>query len=105
MGRCKKERCCRFLDSERIFKPIGIPMGHLMVLQLELDEFEALRLCDLESKNQIQASEILAVSRGTIQRLLYSGRKKIVSALLNNYSIKIKNLEEQHENLPTYNGK
>jgi len=90
MGRCKKERCCRFLDSDRLFKPIGIPMIRLEIVEIDTDEFEVLRLCDLENKNQQEAGDIIGISRGTVQRLLYSGRKKIVSALLNNYALKIK---------------
>lgn len=94
MPRCKKERCCRQLDGERVFKPIGIPLHTLEMVEIELDEFEAIRLCDLEGKSQIEASEVMKVSRGTVQRLLESGRKKIVDALLHSKGIGIKNQKE-----------
>lgn len=58
---------------------------------LTLDEFEAIRLCDYERKSQIEASKIMGVSRGTVQRILERGRKKIVDSLLNNKIILIKN--------------
>ncbi len=87
----KKKRCCRILDEEKVFKPIGIQMRELEVADIPLDEFEAIRLCDFEEKNQIEASEIMGISRGTVQRLLQSGRKKIVDALLNTKVINIKN--------------
>ncbi len=94
MPRCKKKRCCRRLDNERIFKPIGIPLKQLEMVGIELDEFEAIRLCDLEGMSQIEAGEQMQISRGTVQRLLQSGRKKIAYALLNLHGINIKNKQE-----------
>jgi len=91
MPRCKKERFCRFLDSEKIFKPVGIPFSQSEIVELLIDEFEVVRLCDHEKLSQIEASEKMNISRGTIQRLLESARFKIVDALLNNKIIKIKN--------------
>ena len=91
MPRCKKERFCRFLDSEKIFKPVGIPFSQSEIVELLIDEFEVVRLCDHEKLSQIEAAEKMSISRGTIQRLLESARFKIVDALLNNKIIKIKN--------------
>ena len=64
-------------------------MRELEVNILELDEFEAIRLCDHDDKNQIEASEIMHVSRTTVQRLLNTGRKKLVDSLLNNKALQI----------------
>ena len=94
MTRCKKIRCCRYLDGQRIFKPLSVPLKSVEIYQIEADEFEALRLCDLENKSQIEASAIMQVSRGTIQRLLSRGRSTLIKALLNNQAIQIKNQEE-----------
>lgn len=91
MPRLKKKRCCRAFNGEKIFKPVGIKMCEMDSVQIELDEFEAIRLCDYEGKNQIEASESIGLSRGTIQRLLQSGRKKILDALLHDKAIVIKN--------------
>jgi predicted DNA-binding protein (UPF0251 family) len=87
MPPCRKERYCRRLEGKRGFKPMGFPAHTLKTTEIELDEFEALRLCDLEGKNQIEAGEIMGISRGTIQRLVNSGRAKIVEALLHNQII------------------
>ena len=87
----KKKRHCRFLENEIVYKPTSIPMKELQVNNLEADEFEAIRICDYEGKSQIEASEIMGISRGTIQRLLNSGRKKIVDCFLNKKAIIIKN--------------
>lgn len=91
MPRCKKKRCCRELDGDKVFKPIGMPLKELEMVEIELDEFEAIRLCDLEEKSQIESSEVMQVSRGTVQRLLRSGRKKLVDALLHSKGIMINN--------------
>ena len=83
MPRRRKRRNCRALDGGRNFKPSGIPSVELEKVVLKLDEFEALRLCDYDGLNQIEAGEALGVSRGTVQRLLMSARKKVVDVLLN----------------------
>lgn len=89
MGRGKKERCCRELGGEKLFKPRGIPGRNLVINNIAIDEFEAMRLCDLEGKSQIEAAEIMGISRGTIQRLILKGRKKVVDSLLNDKGLLI----------------
>ena len=54
----------------------GEPVG------LMPDELEALRLVYLEGLTQREASEKMGISRGTLWRLLDSGRKKLVQALV-----------------------
>jgi hypothetical protein len=45
------------------------------------DELEAMRLVDCQNLTQKEAGEKMAISRGTIWRLLEKGREKIVRAL------------------------
>lgn len=82
-------RSARRLDERRLFRPDGIET--LEVMDIELDEFEAMRLCDLDGLSQIEASEAMHVSRATVQRLLLSGRQKIVLAILMNQPFHINN--------------
>jgi predicted DNA-binding protein (UPF0251 family) len=89
MPRCKKHRCCRFLKSDKIFKPRALPLQGMVLTEIFLDEFEAVRLCDHESLSQIEAAGRMSISRGTVQRLLESGRFKIVDGLLHDKAIKI----------------
>ena len=91
MPRCKKQRCCRLLENERIFKPTGIPLSEMEIIDIEIDELEAVRFCDYEGKSQIETAEIMGISRGTVQRLLNSGRRKILDGLLHLKAIKLKN--------------
>ncbi|MDA3955650.1 DUF134 domain-containing protein, partial [Oceanispirochaeta sp.] len=95
MPRRCKQRNCRRLDGNRNFKPSGIPARNLEKIELKLDEFEALRLCDYDGLNQIEAGEAMGISRGTVQRLLLSGRKKIVDVLLHTKELIVKNEEEE----------
>lgn len=46
------------------------------------DEVEALRLVYLENRTQEEASRAMGISRGTLWRLLDSGRKKLVQAIV-----------------------
>jgi uncharacterized protein len=97
MPRPPKLRCCRHLAEERFFKPRAVPMHELKVTLLLADEFEALRLCDLEKKTQEEAGASMGVSRGTVQRLLVRGREKIVGALLRGEALEIKNTERRNQ--------
>ncbi len=89
MPRPRKRRRCRRFEGDRVFKPRSIPMSEIETLRLGLDELEAMRLCDLEGCEQEVAGERMAVSRGTVQRLLKSGRAKVVQALLDSSALVI----------------
>jgi predicted DNA-binding protein (UPF0251 family) len=62
---------------------MGIPGHMLNRVVLSLDEFECLRHCDLEGRQQVEAGELMGISRGTVQRLLVKARAKVMDALLN----------------------
>lgn len=90
-----KKRYCRRLDKTKIFYPLGMEMKEDSTVRISLDEFEAMRLCDFEGKNQTEASQEMKVSRATLQRLLQTGRKKTTDALLNYKTIVLEN-ETEH---------
>lgn len=87
MPRPRKERNCRQHEGDRVFKPRSIPMTELEVITLGEDELEALRLCDVEGLHQAVAGERMGVSRGTVQRLLKTGRETIVRAIVENAAL------------------
>jgi predicted DNA-binding protein (UPF0251 family)/predicted Fe-Mo cluster-binding NifX family protein len=91
MTKPNKKRACRRLVSGKCYKPAGCLDGEMEQVILELDEFEAMRLVDYEDLSQIEASEEMKISRGTVQRLLLSARHKIVDALLEEKSLIISN--------------
>ena len=56
-------------------------MPELKQITMYRDELEVLRLCDYEGLFQEQAGEKMGVSRGTVQRILTSARRKAAEAL------------------------
>jgi predicted DNA-binding protein (UPF0251 family) len=78
-------------------------MAQLETIRLQLSELEAMRLCDLEDHDQEAAGRRMDVSRGTVQRLLKSGRKKILRALLQSHALLIEK-EAHHEDLYSDDG-
>ena len=71
------------------FKPAGVPMRELEAVVLALDEFEALRLADLEGLYQEQAAEQMGVSRPTFSRVVESARRKVADALVHGKVLRI----------------
>jgi len=98
MARPPKRRRCLAYQGDRIFKPRSIPMYELKTIRLGRSELEAMRLCDLDRCDQESAGRRMAVSRGTVQRLLKSGRAKVLQALLHSRALLIEK-EEDHEDL------
>jgi len=60
-----------------------MPGRQLQVVELGLDELEALRLADLEGLYHDAAAEWMGVSRQTFGRLIERARHKVACALLN----------------------
>ena len=85
MPRPKKQRRVCPLSGERRFSTDG----NAPALEIRADELEALRLCDLEELSQTEAAARMGVSRGTLQRLLYSAHRQIAFALVCGRSIRI----------------
>ncbi|HIT04914.1 MAG TPA: DUF134 domain-containing protein, partial [Candidatus Caccocola faecipullorum] len=56
---------------------------------LSVEELESLRLCDLEGADQSAAAQSMGVSRGTLQRIIYSARRKVADALCSGKAIQI----------------
>ena len=65
-----------------LFKPAGIPTHLLEEVVLTLDEFESLRLADLEGLYQEAAAERMGVSRATFGRIIESARRKVAQTLV-----------------------
>lgn len=59
------------------------------IINIFLDELEAMRLVDSENLTQDEAGVLMGISRGSIWRLLRSGRKKLIDAIFERYKIQI----------------
>ena len=64
-------------------------MAELARVRLGLDELEAMRLCDLDGLEQEAAGTCMGVSRGTVQRLLQTGRVAVLRALITSSALVI----------------
>ena len=88
--RPKKTRWVQCDPGERCFRPhCRPPRGKLQEVTLSLDEFEALRLCDLLKLDQHAIAFKMKVHRSTVSRILTSARTKVSDALVNLKAIKI----------------
>ncbi|MBU3957854.1 MAG: DUF134 domain-containing protein [Nanoarchaeota archaeon] len=87
-----RPRLCRrvgFTPNVTYFKPQGIPLRGLEKVILPVDEFEAVRLKDLEALEQETAAKKMGISQPTFHRLVLSARKKIADAIVNGKAIRI----------------
>ena len=82
-------RRVRFNPEITYFKPRGIPLRELEEVILPVDEYEAVRLKDLEGLEQDECSKKMNISQPTFHRLVLSARKKIADAIINGKAIKI----------------
>lgn len=71
------------------FKPAGVPLAHLKEEIISYEEAEAVRLIDVEEKDQKEIAKKMKISQPTLSRLLKSGRKKIANAIIKGQAIKI----------------
>ncbi len=85
---CKKRRIYGKVNSN-YFKPAGIPVKDLEEIELNISEFETIRLIDFKETPQENAAKQMQISQPTLSRILKSARKKISDAIINGKVIKI----------------
>jgi len=89
MSRPKLYRKIRFNPNITYFKPQGVPMKFLDIVEMTAEEVEALRLKNHKDLNQSEAAKMMKTSRSTFQRILISAYKKMTNALIEGKAIKI----------------
>ena len=87
--RPKKTRRVKCEPGERCFKPRCKPLSKLEGVYLTLDEFEAVRLADVERLKQEEAAKKMKVSRPTFSRIINEAHRKIGDAIVNIKVIRI----------------
>ena len=87
MARPKKARVICTTPRHRHFSPIVVNKQETVVL--EADEYEVLRLHDLEHLSQAEVAAQMLISRPTVTMLLGSAHEKIADALVNGKPIDI----------------
>jgi uncharacterized protein len=89
MPRPRLCRKIRFSPDITYFKPQGVPMSSLSVVELTHEELEAYRLRYVNDLDQESAAKKMDTSTSTYQRIINSAYKKIADALINGKAIKI----------------
>ncbi len=76
--------------ASRVFSTVGGMNDDLLPIILSLDEYEAIRLADLENMYQSDAAECMNISRQTFGRILKDAHKKVADHLVFGNSLVIK---------------
>ena len=87
MARPKKARVICSRPKYNRFTPVGVRSSDTVTL--EYDEYEVLRLHDLEHLTQSEVARQMLVSRPTVTLLLNAAHEKIADALVNGKAISI----------------
>lgn len=87
--RPRKRRCVGREPGVNYFKPQGVPFSSLEEVILTVEEYEALRLADLQGLPQDKAAKKMDVSQPTFHRLLKSAREKASRAIVEGKALRI----------------
>lgn len=85
---CKRRRVCALPRFGR-FGPVNGPSSPPPVLAMTLDEFETLRLIDLEGFTQAQCAQQMNVARTTVQAIYDGARRKVAQCLVGGMELQI----------------
>ncbi|MBU4581182.1 MAG: DUF134 domain-containing protein [Proteobacteria bacterium] len=87
-----RPKCCRQIGAmpgKTCFQPEGTASSSFDEVLLTLDEYEAIRLADLEGLYQEKAAPRMNISRQTFGRIIKSARRKVADVLVNGKTLKI----------------
>jgi len=85
---CKRRRICAMPGCER-FGPMEGDDGAKQEIRMTLDEFETIRLIDLEELTQEECARRMNVARTTAQSIYNSARRKLGECLVNGKELHI----------------
>ncbi len=78
-----------FLPEVNTFGPINYSKDIEEYVYMSVEEYETIRLMDLEGLNQEECTNLMGVARSTIQRIYDDARKKLADSLVNGKILKI----------------
>ncbi len=82
-----KKVCC--LPESEVFGPLTKTSIQNEVTIMKIEEYETIRLIDLEQLTQEECAEKMQVSRATVQKLYQDARAKIAESLVNGNVLRI----------------
>ncbi|WP_326907694.1 DUF134 domain-containing protein [Sedimentibacter sp. MB31-C6] len=84
----KWRRVCSLPESNR-FGPLNTPADVEHFVMMTVDEYETIRLIDLEGLNQEECANQMNIARTTVQGIYNEARKKIAESLVNGKVLRI----------------
>ncbi|MGA8942105.1 MAG: DUF134 domain-containing protein [Thermoactinomyces sp.] len=84
----KWRRVCSLPDANQ-FGPLDLPEGKDNFIQMTVDEYETIRLIDLEGLTQAECASRMDIARTTVQGIYNHARKKLADALVNGKVLRI----------------
>ena len=89
MARPRKCRRVSTLPKVSVFDPIDLSLGVDEIIIMTVDEYESIRLIDLDGLNQEQCADSMGVARTTIQRIYDGARTKLADSVVNGKILKV----------------
>jgi predicted DNA-binding protein (UPF0251 family) len=89
MPRPRKWRKVCSLPETNLFGPLDGLMMENEMINMTVEEYEAIRLIDLEGLTQEESAEKMQVARATVQSIYKDARSKIAESLVNGNILKI----------------
>lgn len=84
----KWRRVCQ-LPGSNLFGPLNLPLERENFIVMTVDEYEAIRLVDLEGFTQEQCAKRMNVARSTVQGIYTEARKKLAHSLVEGRVLRI----------------
>ncbi len=78
----KFRRVCNLPKNKR-FGPLDLAVDEKDLITMTVDEYETIRLIDLENYNQEECAKQMNIARSTVQGIYIEARKKLAEALVN----------------------
>lgn len=72
--------CC--LPNNNIFGPIDIPKISCNPVVMTVEEYETIRLIDLQGRTQEECADQMEIARTTVQQIYQGARKKLAELIV-----------------------
>lgn len=88
MARPRKRRRVCGMPNYRVFGPLNGNIDDEYII-LSIEEYEVIRLIDLEGLEQGECAERMEVARSTVQRMYQEAKRKVADSLVNGKVLRI----------------
>lgn len=89
MPRPRRCRNIQGIPNVTFYKPQGIPLKNLEVIEITHEEWESLRLKNVKGLSQNESAKKMNTSQSTFQRIFCQAQKKLSTAVIEGMAIKI----------------